>query len=92
MEEAHIRPVQETRREVEAWVEMIEPWLHGTSRPAQPLMLMQIWTDCLGGTKDRYNQEISRRIANALRLLGWQNKHTNKGDEWSEKPILGIGL
>ena len=91
MEEQHIRPVQEDRREAEAWVEKIDQWLHGTGSPAQPIMLMQVWTDCLGGSMDRYNQEISRRIANALRLLGWEDKHTNKARLWSEKPIPGLG-
>ena len=91
MEEQHIKPVQEDRRETEAWVEMIDEWLHGTGRPAQPLTLKQVWIDCLGGAKDRYSQEISRRIANALRLLGWEDKRTNKARLWSEKPPIGLG-
>ena len=90
MEDQHIRPVQETRREVEAWVEAIDEWLGGnrpgqTSTPKAPLMLKQVWVDGLGGSLDRYSQEISRRIANGLRLLGWENKHTNKGDLWAPK-------
>jgi len=90
MEEQHIKPVQETRREAEAWVEAIDEWLGGNrpgqaGKPQPPLLLKQVWVDGLGGAMERYNQDISRRIANALRLLDWEEKRTNKAREWRPK-------
>ena len=91
MEEQHIKPAQETRREAEAWVEAIDEWLRGnqtgqTVTPTAPLLLKQVWVTGLGGALDRYNQEVSRRIANALRSLGWEDKHNGKAREWSPIP------
>lgn len=75
-EEVEIKPQQEERHEVEPWTARIEPWLAGqvpgqATKPAPPVTLLQIWTDCIGGRLEAYGRSESLRISEALRLIGW---------------------
>lgn len=83
-EAQHIKPEQEDRREIEPWVEIIEPWL--TKQNGQKIKLSRVWKDCLLGREDAYNPMVARRIGSAMRELEWEVDHTDNTRPW-HKPM-----
>lgn len=85
-EAQHIKPEQENRREIEPWVEIIEPWLSGQN--GQKVMLSSVWKHSLLGRESDYSPGVARRVGAAMRELGWEVDRTDSKKRWQQKPIF----
>ena len=88
LEDGHIRPVQEERREIEPWTERIAEWL--STHPVN-VTLRKVWVEALNGPEKDYAQEHARRIATAMRELEWEEDKSlrrNNARVWGKTPGL----
>lgn len=76
-----IVPEQIARREVDAWLEPIS--LHVA--PLVETTIMAVATGALAMKPDRLDMLAQRRIAACLRDLGWEQRHTERGNVWVRK-------
>lgn len=83
-EEALATVEQETRLEVDEWIEPIETCLNNRYSPMRSdhfVTGMEIWTSALGGEKDAYDSGKQRRIAAIMSILGWYKKNTRRNGQ-----------
>lgn len=78
-------PAQDERKESDPWAQIISKWL--TEQQVTETTTAKVARDALFLSSEKQTTGNSRRIANCLRELGWNDDGTKKRFEGSQHPV-----
>lgn len=70
---------QDDRRLADAWEEIVSPWL---ADHLEGVSLAQVADECVGIKMESFNMQDQKRLAQCMRRVGWERRHTPMGNLW----------
>lgn len=82
--EKEAKEIQESRRAVDEWTDSISDYLDGKTYPPTPRKTeargIDIYTGAVGGSVDRFDSKVQKRISRIMKYLEWEHQHTRRNN------------